>query len=203
MKVKLKEIEEVQYLSIDKEYEVLIIFHFNSGKDKYGIEQFSMNYFIINDNYRLAEYFSSEFIIVDSSIEEDYIYSPIDIIDWHKPISEHNTSSYMLHPRNIDTYFLRQALEMTEPIEMTAEFGERFKHLLSTEVYEKVCKEYFQDPNVKLIAEKIEDNWVFCPSCYEAFEVLTKQGVLTCPNDTHCRELLNNPFARKFEVLSF
>jgi len=193
MKVQLKKTEK-NYLSKDKIYEVLFILYFNGGKDKYGIEKFSITYYIINDDYKLAEYFASNFIVVDSSIDDDYIYSTIEIIDWHKPISKHNTSSYIMQPNNIDTYFLKEALEMTEPIEMTAECGERFKHLLSKEVYFEVSKEYIQDPSIKIVAKHIEDNWVQCSICYEAFEVTSKQGVLTCPNKT-CQIALNNPFA--------
>ena len=197
MKVKLKKAEEKKHLSVDKVYEVLVIIYYNWGKDEYNIEKFSMSYFIINDNYRLAKHFSSSFTVIDPTIEKDYIQNPIEFIEWSKPISKQNGISYILQPKGICTDFLKFAIEETEPFEMTAEFGERFKHLLSEEEYKKVCKEYFQDPTVKLIAEKTEDNWVVCPSCYEAFEVTTKQGVLTCPND-NCRELLNSPFAREF-----
>jgi len=61
--------------------------------------------------------------------------------------------------------------------------------------------EYYDISNKKRLtnidAVKIGSNWVLCPECDEAFELKTKQGLLTCPNN-NCRELLNNPFAKEF-----
>jgi len=54
--------------------------------------------------------------------------------------------------------------------------------------------EKYQDPNIKITAEPIGDNWVLCPECNEAFEVDKEQGVITCPN-VACRTKMNNPYA--------
>ena len=60
---------------------------------------------------------------------------------------------------------------------------------------EKTYSQY-QDPNIKIEAEPIGENWVLCPECHEVFEVNPDQGVVKCPNIA-CRELLNNPYAPK------
>ena len=54
------------------------------------------------------------------------------------------------------------------------------------------------EPDSEITAEVLEDNWVLCPKCSEAFEVTDKKRIIECPNTT-CMTRMNNPLYRKRE----
>jgi len=60
--------------------------------------------------------------------------------------------------------------------------------------YQSKHDSIYQNLNIKKIAEKLNDNWVLCPECNEAWKVNKYIGVIKCPNK-NCNLKLNNPYA--------
>jgi hypothetical protein len=48
----------------------------------------------------------------------------------------------------------------------------------------------FPDPEVNLKAEKLEDNWLMCPICIDAWQTDSKAGMVMCPK---CKNVMHNP----------
>ena len=190
MKVILKDDIYLDNISKNKEYEIITILFI---KWETSEKTYDIIYYIINDNYEISFASESDFIIIDSKLELDFIYEQKVFVQRYTT-KEQRIPSYVLYPKSVDIRCLYNALEYTEPIEMDKSFCERFKHLLPEYKYAECFKERYQDPDIDLIAEEIGDNWVLCPECNEAFEVDKNQGVVYCPN-VACKAILNNPYA--------
>ncbi len=201
LKIKLKDDIDVDKLFLDnnakisknKEYEVTTILYVkwdNSNKSYYIL------YYIVNDNYQIVAVNEEDFMITDSSIDNDFIYVEQKLLQRYSSPEELITT-YALYPKSIDLYYFYDVLENTELVQLNQSFCKRFKHLLPEYKYAECFKENYQDPNLKIEAEPIGENFVLCPECNEIFEVKKDEGVITCPNIA-CRAKLNNPYAPKF-----
>ena len=51
----------------------------------------------------------------------------------------------------------------------------------------------FPSPNITATVEKIDDSWVLCPFCIDAWEPNSKAGMIICPS---CNRTFLNPFYR-------
>lgn len=58
---------------------------------------------------------------------------------------------------------------------------------------------YLQQPNfsIKLRAQIIDGNWLLCPNCQEAWELLSSDAMVICPK---CDQILHNPHYLKMET---
>lgn len=72
-----------------------------------------------------------------------------------------------------------------------------------SDIAEKLIQEGEQEEfgkpllDVKEKATCLEDNWIMCPLCQEAWETLSKYPMIRCPK---CENLLHNPLSAPFEL---
>jgi hypothetical protein len=48
----------------------------------------------------------------------------------------------------------------------------------------------FPNPEIDLKAEKLEDSWLMCPICIDAWQTDSKAGMVICPK---CKNIMHNP----------
>ena len=156
-------------------------FHLTFGKDYvvYGIEYTKegyVNFIIVDDtevNY-LKTYPSEFFKVKDNRLSKYWIgnngdYYPIVNINYPSIISFKELTQ--------DQYFLGNLLDCENN---SQQIFNKYKELIDNE---------FPDENLKL-AEIIDENWVFCNYCGEAWENNSKEGIIICPK---CYKRNNNP----------
>lgn len=171
-------------VEIGKEYEVISVVMQYAG-EKYSSNIYRISYIILSDDYKLVTARDTECHISDGTVDSDFEYVYCGSLE-----------SYVLKPKILPCSFIYDRFMHNDLLEYSDEFCERFKHLLPDYIYAQCFKERYQDPNIKIEAEPIGENWVLCPECHEVFEVSPDQGVVKCQNIA-CRELLNNPYAPK------
>ena len=94
-----------------------------------------------------------------------------------------------------DTDFLYELVDDLSPL--TTEKFKTMKDKIDNEFsyyFEDNLKE-LQNPNILYVAEAIEDNWVLCSECNEAFEVKKEDGIIVCRNIA-CKIKMSNPYAK-------
>ena len=169
-------------MSYDKEYEVISVIHQYFGKLNTH-KVYKISYVLLSDDFQLIAVNSEECTISDNSLDDDFIYEYVAYI-----------KSYVLHPKSLSAVFFYNRFAHNDLLEYTKDFCERFRGLLPKYKYAECFKNKYQDPDLKITAEPLGDNWVLCPECNEAFEVDKNQGVVTCPN-VACKTKMNNPYA--------
>ena len=65
--------------------------------------------------------------------------------------------------------------------EKEIEIFEKYRQLMDLE---------FPDPSILDAAEKIDDEWLLCPFCIDAWQPNSKVGMVVCPE---CKKTLHNP----------
>ena len=58
------------------------------------------------------------------------------------------------------------------------------------EIYHPLIICEFPHPHITLAAEALDDTWLYCPSCIDAWESTSKDGMVMCPL---CQNWLHNP----------
>jgi hypothetical protein len=85
-----------------------------------------------------------------------------------------------------DKYFYGQLVE-DYPREL--EVFKKYKELMYLE---------FPDPYIDVKASAIDETWVMCPSCIDAWEPRSTEGMIVCPK---CNNIMHNPFYHSLEYL--
>jgi len=52
----------------------------------------------------------------------------------------------------------------------------------------------FPNPSITLQAEILDGSWLMCPSCIDAWETDSKDGMVFCPK---CLQIMHNPFFKR------
>lgn len=184
MKVKaIKNIIEAkdakEYITIGKEYNVYGILNacwsdspyptYIIWCDKDKIDLVSADYFEVVDT-KFSKYWVLEYGYRGASKEKQ------------------NKYMYLLHKRWLeDPEYLEWLVDATEPLKDFV-----FKETKNEMDDEYIKKIIYQDKTVELQAEALDDSWVLCPKCNEAWKTDKYTGVITCMN---CNAILNNPYA--------
>ena len=73
----------------------------------------------------------------------------------------------------------------------------KYKKLIEKENILLFCSEFYQNPNIKEVGINLGDNWIMCPNCGEAYEIIKEKGTIECIN-LACKLKFNNPCAKEF-----
>lgn len=63
--------------------------------------------------------------------------------------------------------------------------------------YKKLMDFEFPNNNIEIKAEIIDENWIMCPKCTNAFEV-SNEGLIQCEK---CGTIMNNPLYKGYHIL--
>lgn len=123
-------------------------------------------------NYPLA-YPSPAFEIVDGRLSRYWIFST------HVGRDTAHTRSIWTFPEWANEESFYEAL--TDAEERETKIFKRYKELMDLE---------FPNPSITLSAEILDDQWLLCPTCIDAWESTSKDGMVICPK---CKQMMHNP----------
>ncbi|QVL56095.1 MAG: hypothetical protein KFB95_02500 [Simkaniaceae bacterium] len=102
--------------------------------------------------------------------------------------------AFFLDFRGSDDYkFIKLLLDLH-----TMEEGEGFE--LSYEELEKIADDLIEeelkkpDPNIEKSATILDETWLMCPDCIDAWESASKSAMVICPK---CNQIFHNPRFQK------
>ena len=110
------------------------------------------------------------FDVVDGRLSRYWIYS-------YKQDLEQSTIAYPEWAN--DPYHYYDALSDGE--DEAKEFFFKYKKLMDVE---------YPDPSINTKAEILDDKWLMCPVCIDAWESISTDGMVICPN---CKTKMHNP----------
>jgi hypothetical protein len=70
---------------------------------------------------------------------------------------------------------------LTDCEDVEVEIFKKYKTLMDLE---------FPNPSVNLTAEILDDTWLMCPNCIDAWESTSQNGMVICPK---CHNMMHNP----------
>ena len=136
-----------------------------------------------SDDFYSLSYPADLFTIVDQRLSKYWIVSTLK--------DEHDTdlSFLMTYPEwanNLSHYSYVVDGETEEEIEHQKIF-QKYKKLMYLE---------FPDPEIEMKAASLDDGWVMCPICIDAWEPKSIDGMIICPK---CKNVMHNPFYQPLE----
>jgi hypothetical protein len=143
----------------------------------YGIRLFSnyIWYYLCDENY---DYYprlhpSPLFEVTDGQLSRYWIYS------FTRGENSSSTRTIWTYPEWIEIKYYYDLL--TDGEEKEVKIFEKYKYLMDLE---------FPNPSIQEHATALDDEWLMCPICIDAWQSTSKDGMVICPK---CERMLHNP----------
>lgn len=162
---------DYDFLEIDKIYTV------------YGmiVDQGQTCYYICdqaNRNFPISRPFNL-FEVVNRDISRYWVFSFME---------GNRTYPCWMFPEWFDNDYFQDMLTDGEKDEVSIFL--RYKQLMDLE---------YPDTTIKVMAEVIDEKWLYCPLCRDAWESTSNDGMVICPN---CHNVMHNPSYKSFLKLN-
>lgn len=115
-----------------------------------------------------------------SNIETEKIKEKI-WLEWTK-LEEYYAKNKVVYYREVNGFENNEIIETIDNI----------KKLAKSEIENYIHR---FDSDIKFTAEKLDEKWIMCPNCNEAWEPILKDVMVFCPK---CDIILHNPLSQKF-----
>jgi hypothetical protein len=158
---------------VDHKYPLII----NSYYVVYGMRLFSgyIWYYLSNHyhSYYPRSYPSPLFEVTDGQLSRYWLYS------FSKGENSSNTRTIWTYPEWAENEYYYDLLTDGETKEVR--IFEKYKYLMDLE---------FPNPSIQEHATALDDEWLMCPICIDAWQSTSKDGMVICPK---CERMLHNP----------
>lgn len=134
-------------------------------------------YYICDESYSYYPVWYPSFLfnIVDGRLSRYWIYS------LKKDINQMKYNTIIGYPEwanNFYEYYDR----LTDGCEKEVKIFKKYKYSMDLE---------FPNPSIFNKATKLDNKWLMCTFCIDAWETTSQDGMVICPN---CQRMLHNPF---------
>lgn len=111
------------------------------------------------------------FEVIDGRLSKYWIYSCV-------TEENHTKTIWAYHQWVKDPYYYDQ---LTDGASKEVEIFKYYKNLMDVE---------FPDPAIKDCAQILDEEWLLCPICIDAWKCRSEDGMVICPN---CKKMFHNP----------
>ena len=139
------------------------------------VQDQSIRYFLFteSESYYPFLYEASDFDIIDPRLSKYWKYYAYQLSD---PLRYYNLWVYSEWGTDQEHYD-----KIVDCYDEEVEIFEKYKYLMDME---------FPNPSIELSAEALDDEWLLCKDCIDAWQSTTDDGIVICPK---CYKMMLNP----------
>ncbi len=136
-------------------------------------------YYLCDENYTYYPFWNPSplFEVADGQLSRYWIYS------FTKGKNNFDTRTIWTYPEWAENEYYQDLL--TDGEEKEVKIFEKYKYLMDLE---------FPNPSIQEHATALDDEWLMCPICIDAWQSTSKDGMVICPK---CERMLHNPRYQK------